>query len=366
MHKLSILAAALLLVPAVSQAKTLEELLVEKGVITRGEAHAAGGGASKVYYNDGTSFEFPDTGVTSKFNVLIQSRYTFDDVESGQNTSSFETEIARLYVSGSALNKEFEYMLMGDWAGSPSLKDAYLTWHACDWAWLRMGQYKNSAVSRQFINSDHKLQFADRSIASDEFSLGRQSGLTAGGENDGLTWMVGILNGSSEGEGLNKPGVDTQHTGVLRLDWAAMGEMNKWEEGDIGNTADSALNVGMGYAYSDDGSAAGDIEGHNFSFDLTWKYQGWSLAAEYYHRMTEPEDSDDDLNDNGFYVQIGYFMDADWELAARYSLVSPDEESTGEYAGVDDVNEATVGINYYWWKHNLKAQINYRDRKSVV
>lgn len=77
MRKLSVLAAALLVAPAVSQAATLEDLLVEKGVITKAEAAAAGGASGKVYYNGGTRFDFPDSGFTMKVNLTLQERYTF-------------------------------------------------------------------------------------------------------------------------------------------------------------------------------------------------------------------------------------------------------------------------------------------------
>ena len=79
-----------MLIPAVSNAATLEELLVEKGVITKGEASASmHAGNAKVYWNKGTRLEFPDTGFTAKFNTQIQARYRFNDLESSGNSSSF-------------------------------------------------------------------------------------------------------------------------------------------------------------------------------------------------------------------------------------------------------------------------------------
>jgi hypothetical protein len=80
MRKATLVAALLLLTPAVSQAKTLEELLVEKGVITKGEAAGASdSSASKLYWNQGTRVEFPDNGFTTSIATMLQTRYSFND-----------------------------------------------------------------------------------------------------------------------------------------------------------------------------------------------------------------------------------------------------------------------------------------------
>ena len=139
MRKATIVAALLLLTPAVSQAKTLEDLLVEKGVITKGEAAGASdSSASKVYWNEGTRVEFPDTGFTTSIATMIQSRYAFTDVDEdsgAKNTSSFDVNRARLIVSGTAMNNEFSYMLSTDFVdstdtegGAVGVRDAYIDW----------------------------------------------------------------------------------------------------------------------------------------------------------------------------------------------------------------------------------------------
>src|SRR5262249_51589103 len=126
MRKSLIIAAALLVAaPAVSQAKTLEELLVEKGGITKTEAKNAGtsSAASKMYWNNGTRFEFPDNGFTAGFATHLEQRYEFfDDDEDfgGRDTSSFEVTKARLIISGTAMHNEFSYYLMPDFVGSKS------------------------------------------------------------------------------------------------------------------------------------------------------------------------------------------------------------------------------------------------------
>lgn len=363
MRKLSLLVTALLLLPAVSQAETLDELLVEKGVIAKGNHDGSdGAGASKVYYSGGTKFEFPDTGFTSKINVQLQPRYEYTDNETGsENTSSFRTRRARLQVSGTALNKEFDYKLQVDFVGDSrddgtsgsELLDAYITWHACDWAWVRLGQFK-TAISRQFNNSSTSLQFADRSFTSEYYDFDRQNGAAAGGEWEGVTWTAQITNGDSTGEGRNAPGVDTKHAGFLRVGYAS-DNMNVLEEGDVQGTEDHAWGVGFAYGHSADEVGGPDtLESDVISADLSYKYQGLSFAGEYYHASADDNGSID-ISDDGFYAQVGYFlMPSEFEVAARYSLVSYDESFA-----LDQTSETSVSLNYYWWAHSLKAQIGY-------
>lgn len=366
MRKLSVLIALLLLIPAAAQAKSLDELLVDKGIITKAEAVSAGGHA-KVYWNKGTRIEFPDNGFSTSIATLIQPRYEFVDNDSDSglgNTSGVELNTARVIVAGHALNKEFTYKMQYDLVGdvdaggesSPRLLDAIINWNFCDSAWARIGQWK-TGISRQYNTSRSSLQFADRSNATNFFNLGRQNGAAVGGNWDGaLEWSASMYNGQSDGEGINRPGVDTNHTGIVAVRYNAMGEMDALSEGDVEWTDDMAVNLGAAYGFSDYDEMGINTETSHISVDASMKYQGWSLHGEFYY-STEDPDVGSDIDSVGFYVQGGYFVQPKkLELAARVGYIDYEDD-----AGLaqDDQTEATVGLNYYWWKHHLKAQLNY-------
>lgn len=414
MRKAGILAALLLLAPSISQAKSLEELLVEKGVITKGEAaKTTESSPAKVYYNDGTRIEFPDSGFTMKINTLIQTRYTFvdEDEEAPQrptdfptsfngvkgtrvNRSSFDVHRARLIVSGSALYNEFLYKLEGDFVGTANdennlrrefvdgardkdgvdgrketnLKDAFVVWQPCEGYGTQMGQFK-TFLSRQWNTDPGKLQFADRTIASGYHDLGRQAGLA-----QHATWMdgqvamsAGIFNGFSDGEGNNRSGVDTDHTGVVAVRVNPMGKIDAFEEGDVNNTEDFATSFGAAYAFSETHNkfALARQEDANFSTvsaDANMKISGFSLHGEYFHEDGETEHSDAlDYETNGGYVQAGFFVvPGELEVAGRYGILDCDNgRAPGTCSGRDQYNEAGATINYYWWKHAMKAQLGY-------
>lgn len=374
MRKATLVAALLLLTPAVSQAKTLEDLLVEKGVITKGEAAGASdSGASKVYWNQGTRVEFPDTGFTTSIATMLQTRYAFTDRDEDaglRNTSSFDVNRARLIVSGTAMNKEFSYMLSTDFisapdsdannGASPAVRDAYIDWKPCnDDSGIRLGAFK-TAFSRQFNTDQQSMQFVDRSAVSEFFTIGRQNGAMAyGALADGMiTGSAAILNGDSDGEGANTSGVDTRHTGVVAVRLNPTGSMNVAEEGDVDWTEELATSVGVSYAYEDRETAGSTNQSGLINVDANAKYMGLGLHAEYFAANNDTGFSGDP---SGFYAQGGYFfVPKKLEVAARYGYTDCDDgTATGTCVGNDNINEVSATINYYFWRHSLKAQLGY-------
>lgn len=364
MRKLTSLVALLLLAPAITHAKNLDEVLAERGITAnKGEAKAAGSEMAKTYYNSGTRFEFPDTGFTTKLNTLIQTRYQFTDNEDGaSDVSGFDIDRARIGVSGTALHNEFSYFIEGEFGGeTAALTDAYITWQACDNVWARMGQWR-TPLSRQFNTLESKQQFVDLSSATNTFALGRNQGLTLGTSMmDGqLTAQAGIWNGVSTGEGINQGPADNDHAYHVGVRYNPMGSMDVYEEGDVNWTEDAAVSIGAAYvnaANTTDSSGLTAVQSDidTISADVNLKYQGLSVHGEYYWRGTDTDGASDKVNATGFYVQAGYFvMPKKLEIAARYGMVDPDNKAL-----FDTENQATAGVNYYFWGHQLKASFNY-------
>ena len=382
MRKLTILAALMLLVPAVSQAKSLEELLADKGVITKAEARGSmHHGSAKMYWNEGTRVEFPDNGFTTNIATVIRPRYEFTDGDGDVgigNTSSFSIANARLQINGTALNNEFSYDLLVDFtndtdadgSASPEVLDATISWMPCDDAYLKMGQFR-TGISRQFNTYVQELQFADRSLVSDFFDLGRQNGLQGGWSlMDGqLELSAAIFNGGSvvgtTAEGINQGGNDTSHTAVLNARFNVMGDIDPYSEGDVEHTEDAGLSVGVAYAYADDtrDDIGDDVETSIVNADFIFKSSGLSLAGEFYYADAESDQTMAvDFSPVGFYVQGGYFvMPREMEIALRYGYLDYDLDGAGT---IDTTSQASASLNYYWWKHHLKAQIGYEFQRD--
>jgi phosphate-selective porin OprO/OprP len=367
-----------ILMPGICQAKTLEDLLVEKGIITKSEAVSSEEIApGSLSWKNGNRFSYPSEGITATVSTLLQNRYTFtdNDINSGKpNISNFDTTRARLIVSGTALHEEFSYVISADFVGttdedgtkSPNLKDAYVKWNPCDWAALKIGQFK-TGISRQFNTNDAKLQFIDRSAVSDYLSLDRQEGLQASSAMaDGMVEIAAaIFNGESDGEGINKSGQDTKQTGILNVRLNAMGKMDPYEEGDVNWTEETAISIGGAYARSgsnnDVGAGLDDTDKDTVSLDANLKSEGLSIHTEGFYRNQDSDISRDSINIKGFYIQTGYFLDPKvLEIAARYGNLNCDDgRGSGACKGNDRINDAAATLNYYFMKNNLKAQFGY-------
>ncbi|MCB0360664.1 MAG: hypothetical protein KDD44_13545 [Bdellovibrionales bacterium] len=365
MRKLHLLAAAgLLVAPIAAQAAPLDELLADNGVV------AADGEAARLHYKGGTRLEFPDAGFDMKLNLQIQSRYTYADNNDGDrvaaglapagDTSGFSMRRVRLVFSGNMLNKKFSYKLQNDFVGaadagatdgarSSDLRDAWLQWNGDD-VHLRMGQYK-VPFSRQENVSSANLQLVDRGIVNDFFSKGRNLGVMAHGEMSGLGYKASIHNGNSDGEGRNRPATDNKHEGAIQV-YYNMGDYDRDLEGDYGNTDDMAMTIGAAATYGQGSTAGVDFDETNVNVDLGLNCAGFSLQGEYYFRNTDP-DAGSSADDNGFYVQTGYFfVPQEWELAFRFGYLEP-EKGTATF---DDEQEYAFALNYYLDGHNLKLQ----------
>jgi len=243
---------------------------------------------------------------------------------------------------------------------SPAVRDAYIDWKPCnDDSGVRMGAFK-TAFSRQFNTNQQSMQFADRSVTSEYFTLGRQNGAAAyGAWADGmLTGSAGIFNGNSDGEGANTSGVDTKHTGVIAARINPTGHMNVDEEGDIDWTEDLATSVGVAYAYADKENGGINNRASLINVDANLKYMGLGVHAEYFGANNDADIAGDPT---GFYVQGGYFFTPKkLELAARYGYTDCDHGTAGGIcSGNKNVNEVSASLNYYFWRHSLKAQLGY-------
>ena len=373
-----VIALFVFLIPATLIAENLEDLLVEKGVVSKGGLdQQASMNGSKVYWNQGTRLDFPDDGFTVNIRTALKSYYTYTDQDhdTGEaDTSSFDVNSAKLVVSGTALNEEFEYKLQTNFVGktdasganSPTLLDAVIKWNPSDWGSIEMGQFK-TAVSRQFNVDSETLQFTDRSFVSDYFTLGRSQGLRGtkrfGGGDFELT--AAIYNGESVGEGINRSGVDTNHMAVASLRWEPLADMNINEEGDVDDSQDQQISIGAVYAFSDSdqdiGAGLEAVDRHIINVDANYKYQGWSIHTELFWTEADGDMSMIEYNPIGGYGQIGYFLDPKTlELAARFGLIDCDSGAApGDCAGLDNIHEVSAVLSYFFWRHNLKAQLQW-------
>ena len=376
-------------------AKTLEEVLKEKGVITEADFKEVAA-ARPVAYQPGKGFTF--TSPDGKFQLSLGGRGQFhyqyldrDDVNgAAKEVSLWRIRRFKVYMGGYAYTRNLTYRVQADLAKSGTaqmLDDAWINYRFVDEAQLQAGQFK-MPFCRGELTSDGALQFVDRANAVDAFKpsydIGAMvQGKTAGGK---LAYHAGLFNGTGQG------GTRTTNSGswAARIVFNPFGEM-RYSEPDLENSPNPLLSVGAGYfantlkrnansAFLDTttttppyagtagwlGKAAANtaifdnterVDVGTYGFDAAFKWRGFSAQGEYFGGKAEGQDSGGTVKSHGYYGQAGYFLlPKKLEVAARYSSVDPNR-----YKSQDLQIEVTGAVSYYFEGHNLKLQGDYTN-----
>lgn len=338
-----------------------------------------------------------------RFQNLVTSTWTKQDEADGGSFGDTETNFlirrARFKFGGYAYTPKLQYkMELGlsnrDQSGGGTSEFSNAPRYILD-AWVQYQINKNWAVkfgqgklpgNRERVISSGNLQFVDRSRLNSRFNIDRDFGLhlihTANPTADVFTKVIAVI---YQGEGRN---VSSGNVG--RLGYTIRGEILPFgkfaSKGDyIGSSIkrESSPKLSLGVSY-DRNNKAGKSRGQNGSFldvsdqdslktlstvfaDLMFKYQGFSVMAEYANKKTTDDNplvTEDGIEIGTYYtgsgisVQAGYMFDSNYEIAIRYTSISPD-------LIVDqDDKRYTLGLNKFIVGHKLKLQtdLTYRDR----
>jgi len=379
--------AALLATAFIGQtvsAKTLEDVLKEKGVITE-EDYKSVTKVKPIDYKLGKGFTF--TSQDEKFQLSLggrlQVRYTFFDNDQNaapgsSDVSQWRVRRMKMWMSGHAYTKDLTYKLQvnfADGGSSKLLEDAYLNYKFLNEAQILAGQDK-VPFSRQELTSSGAQEFVDRSNATDTFKPGRDVGVMAHGKFcEGLVeYAAGWYNGEGQSQ-VNRPSVNSNdNAAAARIEFNPLGYMKK-SEADLEYSEKPLVSIGADYYYNsfvrgdtnnnvtfygtsgwmNQGAkfaANENIPVNTWSADLAFKWLGAFAEAEYYWGQADGDVSNIKQRAQGFYAQAGYFIiPKHLEAAFRYSYVDPDRDVAN-----NNRTETQGAISYYFNQHNLKLQ----------
>lgn len=386
---------AFLLMGQAGFAKTLEEVLKEKGVITEADFKEVTA-AKPVAYQPGKGFTF--TSPDARFQLSLGGRGQFqyqyldkDDVNGPvQETSVWRIRRFKVYMGGYAFTKDLTYRVQADLAKSGTaqmLDDAWINYRFTDAVQIQAGQFK-IPFSRQELTSDGALQFVDRANAVDAFKPSYDVGTMVQGKVAGgvLAWNAGLFNGT----GQSGTRITNSGAWAARVIFNPFGEM-RYSEADLENTPSPLLSLGAGYfantlkrnansTFLDTttstppyagtagwlGKAAANtaifdnterVDVGTYGFDAAFKWRGFSAQGEYFGGKAEGQNRGRTVHSRGYYGQAGYFLlPKKLEVAARYSSVDPNREKTQDLQV-----EVTGAVSYYFEGHNLKLQGDYTN-----
>ena len=334
------------------------------------------------------------TKVAFRFQSQYEGNYDFSD-------SSFSDRAfvrrARIKGSGYAFSPRLKYKFEYDVANGYVL-DAVLKWNfSGNWT-VWFGQTKLPGnIERVF--SSQKLQLVDRSLLNSQFTLDRDAGFQLRHHfKIGNNFIVREKFAVSQGEGLNQLGSSSGNDYTARLELLPFGKFSKkgdYFASDLIREQKPKLMLCMTYDYNKNvirkrgqkGDQVPDIyiiENNLRSLqtifaDIHFKYKGLSFMGEYVNRKI-PNGSPVlwaiyDINgeiidvEETYYtgsainLQMGYLMKNNWEIAGRYTQVTPEAITLN-----NNINQYTLGFSRYVVGHNLKVQgdisLTHEDTKD--
>lgn len=387
--KKSLLTAAALLAACVLagqgvQAKTLEEILKEKGVITEADYKEVTK-SKPIDYKLGKGFTF--TSADEKFQLSVggfmQVRYSFFDNDATNDVSQFNLAKGRLIFSGYAFTKDLTYMLqfgLEQSGNARMLENAWLRYRVVDELQLTGGQTK-LVYSRQNMASVGNLQFVAVSPVTSAFSPGYDLGAVVSGKvlGDLINYDLSVSNGAGQTSTRQSAGATNNMAFLAHLQVNPLGAFG-YSEGDPQLSQKPLVTVGSsfyrntlrktaaatfettnnGYAGASGwlGSNAAvfgsneKVDINSFVIDAAAKWMGAFVQAEYFWGQADGAITDSTLRAQGYYAQAGYcILPKRLEAAVRYSYLDPNRDRAN-----DTQTEIIGAVSYYFNNHNLKLQ----------
>ena len=338
-----------------------------------------------------------DSLFSIRFQFRLQSRAGYMSKSLEDFTpETFEMRIRRLRMAmrGFIYNSKFTYYIQlsfsrgdMDWEStSPSsvntspniVRDAMIFYEPIKSLKFGFGQTKLPG-NRQRVNSSGNLQFFDRSIVNSTFTLDRDFGLFATLDKEFFRLKGSVTSG--EGRNSNKSDKGLNYTGRVEvLPFGKFtGENEDWE-GDLAREKTPKLVIAAGYNYNVHALRQGGTIGNdlyapvnmqNLHLDLSFKYKGFALLHEYTNRIVDNPVTISSVDPSkmkavytgfGNNTQVSYLFKNNYELAVRYSVVSPNK-SVYDNSSFSSINEKRqehlhLGVTKYIYGHRLKVQGN--------
>ena len=337
-------------------------------------------------FTDNVSAQIVQNSSTMKFTGRIQN-LGLVEMQGDAVETNLLVRRARLKFEGVAINPKFQYKvelgLTNRDHGSPipqtqnsarMILDAVVQYEIGVNTHLWFGQTKLPG-NRERVISSAKLQFVDRSLLNSNYNIDRDMGLQLHQKFGIGTMKAKAIVSVSQGEGRNITtgnlgGFD--YTGRLELlPLGAFTSKGDYFGSDLKREETPKLALGLSYDYHDNASRA---RGNTGSFlsqtrtlstifaDMMFKYKGFSVMAEYAIKSSDESPVFADASGLEYHfvtgsalnIQAGYLLQSDWELAARFTSVTPEAVLPQE-----DVSMYTLGISKYIDGHNLKVQSDF-------
>jgi len=312
------------------------------------------------------------TKVAFRFQTRYEGNYDFSD--SSYSDRAFVRR-ARIKGSGYAFSPRLKYKFEYD-VHNGFVLDAVVKWNfAGNWT-VWFGQTKLPGnIERVF--SSQKLQLVDRSLLNSKFTLDRDAGAQLRHHFTlGEKFLVREIFAVSQGEGLNQT-VNSSGSGYTgRVELLPFGKFSKkgdYFAADLKREETPKLMLSATYDFNDNAMRSRGQKGdyilggtrdlETVFIDAHFKLKGFSFFGEYANRKTKNGSTvvhsivnllpikESYYTGSSINLQMGYLMKNNWEVAGRYTQVTPEAITLN-----NNINQYTLGFSRYVVGHNLKVQ----------
>lgn len=350
---------------------------------------------------NGLDFSFNDGDYHFNMGGFIQPSFQNINTSSSDSENKFNSKRTFLQFSGKAKKEKVSFFIQLDYSLSDPLMDAWIAYHPTKNVRISFGQKQTFVNNREMTYREDRLQFADRSFLSQNFSnTGREFGVfieAKFGEKFGISPKFAL----TSGDGRNSFGVDSRDTdlGGLklggRIDLYPLGyfkDGNDLTNVDLGREESLRFLVGLaasankgvsgatGEAHGNfllyDQNGANNLPNYNQIYaDVLLKYKGFSLLAEYVNTSADnltlvytdanstqvlapTQISQYLVLGDSFNIQTGYVTKNGFSFDVRYENMSPEFEN--QVASIlQKANAYTFGLSKYFKGNSLKLQTSY-------
>jgi phosphate-selective porin OprO/OprP len=330
--------------------------------------------------------------IGARMQFLSTNNWTIEDGSLNNPEANFSVRRARLKFNGFAFSPKLKYKIeLGlsnrDLSGASEftsnapryILDAVVKWNFHENFELWFGQTKLPG-NRERVISSGNLQQVDRSLLNSRFNIDRDLGIQLRHSfNLSEKFVVKEAFSIAQGEGRNiTTGNIGGHQFTGRVEFLPFGNFTSkgdYSGSDLKREKNAKLAIGVTYDHNNNAvknrSNQGSYMVTNTGFyetnintvfiDAMFKYQGFSLMAEYADRdagdpfaknLDGTLTGDEVQVGNGLNLQAGYLLTNDWEVSGRYTNIELDTNITGNKLE----NQYTLGVSKYIVGHKLKIQ----------
>lgn len=341
---------------------------------------------SFITVNDrGIVFASPDERTRLTLRARIQNLAevtTVSDHDLAAKEISMAPRRVRLRLDGSILDPRLTVKLQlslsrrdqdfDDTQAANVVRDAAAYWRFNPSFQVGFGQTKLPG-NRQRVVSSSELQFAERSLVNNKFSVDRDQGIFARVDRKlgPIVWNAQYALSLGEGRNQPKQSAGIAHTGrVELLPFGAFTGGGDYSEGDLVRERKPKLSIGVVVSSNSRTTRTGGQLGpalweprtmQTGFIDALLKFRGLAVYGELAERRAGAPITTKAGSSNryiytgtGDLIQVSYFV-AGWEPNARIATVRPDRAIWGQ-SGATQQEQATVGLTRYFNRHRIKLQ----------